>query len=431
MLKIKDIIEKLTWSSFASVIYIFVQVLVFLYLSHHLSPAEFGIFSLVTSIILFGMNIIENGIPQSIIQTQNPKTEDYNAVLSLNFKTAFLYALILLPLAFVLIFLLEINNFIYPTLCLIPCLFVGAYNKVQLVGLQKNLKFKSIANIEFFSSSAYVLSILITIYFKMGFWILVISFAVKYLSAFLALHIFNYRYSDKLICRESSLTQKHWQFGRYIQGEKVITSILSYADVFIISTTLGVEILGIYDILKRIILRPIVLLYNGAEQLFYPLLVKSKTTKEAYTSSYRLLNKLSAYLFVNITAVVYVGAPLIIKILPEQYAEYSSTLKLLCIFSAVVVILNPIDIILYSFGKSKLFFKWILAYTLPLLILIFISSTYSLNILLTSLIVFYVLLFLVSYFVLIRKTFIPPKEYFSVLIYASITYTILVLILSY
>jgi O-antigen/teichoic acid export membrane protein len=427
VLKFKDIIGKLTWSSIASVVYIIVQSLVFLYLSHHLPATVFGIFSLAVSFILFGINVIENGLPQSIIQTEKPKTEDYNAVLFLNFKTALFYAGILgLLLLGLNLFRREIN-FIYPTLVLLPSLFVAAYNKVQLVGLQKNLKFKAIAQVEILSSAAYLLSIGITIYYDLGIWILVVSFATKYLAVLLIINFFKYKFSDKLFSSDKVIRNKHWQFGKFIQGEKGTTSVLSYADVFIISVTLGTEILGFYDVLKRIILRPIILLYNGLEQLFYPLLVESRSDLKKYLENYALLNKLSRHFFVNITVGLYVCSPVIILILPASYESYLPTLKLLCIFAAVIVVMNPIDIILYSLGKSKLFFKWILVYTIPLLILIYFTSCIGLDTMLIGLISFYIFLYIISYFVLIRKTLIPFKSYFSTFGYTVIVYFLLIL----
>jgi len=423
----KDIIGKLTWSSIASLVYIIVQSLVFLYLSHVLPALDFGIFSLAVSFILFGVNVIENGLPQSIIQTEKPITEDYNSVLFLNFKTALFYAGFLGLLILGSRFFWAETKFIYPTLVLLPCVFVAAYNKVQLVGLQKNLEFKAIAQLEILSSAAYLLSIAITIYYDLGLWILVVSFATKYLAVLVIINLFNYKYSDKLFSSDKVVRNKHWQFGKFIQGEKIITSVLSYADVFIITATLGVEILGFYDVLKRIILRPIILLYNGVEQLFYPLLVESRSDIKQYVENYALLNKLSNYIFINITVVLYVCSPIIIQILPASYESFLATLKLLCIFAAVIVVMNPIDIILYSLGKSKLFFKWILIYTLPLLILIYFTSCIGLDTMLMSLISFYIFLYLISYFILIRKTLIPVWSYFSTFGYAVIVYFLLIL----
>jgi len=425
VLELKQIIGKLTWSSIASVVYILVQAVVFLYLSHHLPASDFGIFTISVSSVLFGINIIENGLPQSLIQTGDPKEADYNAVLFLNFKTAIFYSIILIIIIAAIVLLWAEKPIVYPTVTLMPCLFLAAYNKVQLVGLQKELKFKSIAKVEVISSFVYLLSIVLAFYFHLGVWILIIAFLMKYISVFLLLHFFSYIFSGQFSSGQNDIREKHYNFGKYIQGEKTVTSILAYADVFIVTATLGVDVLGFYDVLKRIVLRPITLLYNGAEQLFYPLFVSSKSDSQSFLENYGNLNKLSVFIFINATCILYLCSPLIINLLPAVYAQYLSTLKLLCVFSAVVVIVNPIDILLYSFGQSKLFFKWILSYTVPLLLVIYFTSVNSLNMMLIGLIVFYIIIYAISYFALIRKTIIPFRSYFSVLAYSFIVYFLL------
>jgi len=409
----------------ASIIYIFIQSIVFLYLSHHLPIKTFGTFSIAISLLLFCTNIIENGLPQSIIKTENPSKEDYNAVLYLNTKTAFYCTIVLLTIILIFYFSAIERDFIFPLLVLLPCLFLSAYNKVQIIGLQKQLKFKSIALIESISTLVYMISVLLALLLNLKIWILVIPFVIKYISVSCILNILGFNFSDSLTSIQSINKKKHWKFGKYIQAEKFISSLISYADVFIISSVLGVEVLGVYDILKRIVVRPVVLIYNGFEQLFYPLLVQSKSNTTKYLEHYSILNKLSKYIFINLTCIVFIFAPLIIKFLPLSYHIFLPTLRWLCVFASIVVIMNPIDIIMYSQGKSKLFFKWILSYSFPLLLVVYLSSTISLNAMIISQIILYTLLYIISFFALIKKSQISFVSYTSVLVYTSIVYSII------
>lgn len=423
MLSYREILHKAGWSSVSSVIFLLIQTAVFFYVTYIIEPHQLGIYSLSIASVLFGIGIIENGFTSSLIHSNSENPEDYNAVLTINNGIAILCSLLLILTCFICYIFQQPILYIKGVIFLLPCLFLAAFNKTQITGLQNKLNFKAIAKLEFWSSLTYLITLLILTYFKMGVWILLCAFLSKFLFTFIFIKASGLQISDQSFDTTNKQIKRHWEYGKYISGEKLISAFITYADTFVVSMTLGLSTLGIYEIFKRIVIRPITILYNGIEQLFFPLLSKSNTDSSGFRKVYRNLTFFSKYLFINIVCFLYVQSDFILSFLPISYQDYGETVRAICVFGATVIIVNPIDILLYSRGQSKLFFNWILAYSIPLLLVIYISSSFGLNTMIYSTSVFYILLYVISYYLLIRKnTPLSYTEYYTVMVYSFILF---------
>lgn len=425
---LKYILRKISWSALSSVIFVALQAILFIIVAKNLSPSSIGLYSLAITIIIIPLSIIENSISQSLIYHTQTNVDDVNAVFTLN-AIAALVGSFFLGMVFLFFKLLAIHSAILGIASvLLICLLLAAYNAVKIALLKKELRYFPLAMIEIISSIIYFIVVLTLIKKGFDFWALVIGMIVKYVVVSVLLFALFFRESWMRIEWKNTYIKRHWQYGKFILFEKALSATMSYIDILIIASVMGYSTLGIYDVLKRIILRPLVILYNSVEQVFFPLLSKFQNQAKEYISSYKAISLLSKHFFVNFLIIVYLFAPVLIGVLPDVYSRYILELKALIMFGMVVIVVNPIDIILYSQGKTRLFFKWISAYFLPLLLVSYFSASFGLQTMLITLSVFYLILFILAFWILKIRQILPFKLYFGSFFYVIFCMSFLLII---
>ena len=414
----------------ASVVFVFLQAGMFLIVSKHIGVLQLGYYFFSSALIGIALTIVGSSFTYSLIHRDSITAQDYQAVLTLNTLLASGLFTIVIIIGFAGIVFNVHEEIAYICLCLAPLLFFEAYVSVEITGLKRELLFKKVALIEILSSIDYILTVLLFLWLGFDYWSLVLGLLVKYFSSFVFIKILSPGYFRVKFVKISE-TQDHWDYGKFILGERLLSTLLGSADVLIIGTVLGYANLGVYDVLKRIVLRPVLIIYNGIENVIFPLLSKAKSEKFLFNKVYSAHNFISKYIFIAFFILVYINSKTILTFFPEAYNGFLSEFQFLCIFGAVIIILNPIDILLYSLGRTKEFLYWIMAYFLPLFIISFWAATFGLKELLGASIIFYLILYVISYGLLIKDTIIGFKNYFESLNFSIMLFGSVILITSY
>ena len=416
------LLDKVGWSSVSSVFFIVVQSLILLYVSYQVSPSELAYYFLASAAYGFGLTLIDAAFNSSILSRKNIDEVDLQSVFSLNFYASCILCIIFLIISALLI-KFGSNNLLAGLLSAFALLLIIQSSiSTQISALKHHLQFRQLAILEILSSIDYIITFFFCMWLGLGVWSLVIALWVKLMTSLVYLWIYTPRYFNYKIL-PSHQTRNHWEFSKYILAERLTSSVLSYIDVIVISSIIGIMEFGVYELLKRIILRPILILYSGIEQVFLPLL--SQSSENQFRFRFNLFSKLSSWIFISYFAIVAINNNLIIQLFAEPYQAYGNILLLIAIFGAVIIVLNPLDIIMYSQLKSRIFFKWILSYS-PLVVLIyFITAHYGLEFMLMILIIFYIIIFLLAYPFMIQKSPLSFYDYSFVLLFSSIIFSII------
>jgi len=350
---------------------------------------ELGHFAIASSLVFIALGIIDFSFSSSLIHEDQVKEADYRAVLNIN----------LLILSYVY----DQSKLFSLTLVLSPILFFNAFNNVHIAGLKKELKFDQIAKIDFFAALISFAVFIIALKMNGGIWSLLFAFIFRYLIISASLIMSRHTYCSFGLSQNTYLIKKHFNYGKYILGEKGLSNVLSYADIFLVGSFLGVSSLGIYDVLKKLILRPVIMLYTAIENIVFPLLSQHKNDKGKYKSIYKQFLAITNVFFIPLLLLVFIFAEYLVLLLPESYTLSGSIVKALSILCISILIFNPTDILLYSQGKTKLFMKWMLGYTLPLLAIMFFAVQINIETFIYALAVSYLSLYALAYFVLFRS----------------------------
>ena len=362
----------------------------------YISPESLGQAALILAFSMVGSTLIENSFSTGIITFNIQSLREATPVLCFNLitlfaYTGFLFFIYTLKFSFLKFDILTLSNL--PFILSIP--FMSSFTTIY-ENINKGFsKFEFIAKIELGSSLIAFTMFLVFLQFRHDFVPLIVSLISKYLTSFILYIFFHNDKKNYAIKKQTKVTLLFW-YGIYILGEKILTVTSTYIDTFIVAQSAGYKSLGIYEFFKKIAVRPVIILTNAFENMALPFLVNNQMKAKIYNYFYSSYISLLNILCFGFIGLMTVSVPIILKILPPVYTEYRLTLYLLMTYGICIVLLNSIDLLLYSIGKSKVFFYWNLSYFFPLIITLFIVSNQGLNHIIIAYCIFYILLFLMA-----------------------------------
>ena len=120
-----------------------ISFVVSIILARVLLPSEFGLIGMISIFIGLGRTLIDSGLSQSLIRTENPSLSDYSTVFYFNLLGSLvIYVIILLLAPFVATFY---NQPLLKNIISVYCLIflINAFATIQTTILTKQLKFKT------------------------------------------------------------------------------------------------------------------------------------------------------------------------------------------------------------------------------------------------------------------------------------------------
>ena len=429
---LKNIIGHSLWSTTAALLTIVLQAILYFVITRFIVPEELGLYALASSFIFIFVTILENSFSNSLISLGKPDEKDYSSVLAINIIASLAFSVLSLFFAFSYSHYFQHPPLFTIVLTMIPILVLTGYNSVHYAGLKNKLNFNVIAIIDIIGISVFFISTISFAFLGLGLWSLVYGMLFRHITTTLSLI-----FSGNLCCSFgldlfNLPWRKHYAFGKYIMLEKGFSSLIGYADVFLINHFLGLNVLGIYDIIKKIIIRPVLILYASLEQIIFPMLSQNKSNSTAYNLAYKDFQKMTAFIFISCLALIYINSDFIIGFFPAQYSNFNFTFQLLAILCSTMILINPIDIILYSVGKTRTFLIWFLSVSLIQLLIMYFSVQYNIDTFIMSMSAFNLIIFLFSYFLLIKRfTLIEMNNYFIFFLILITTSTLIYIIKTY
>lgn len=369
----------------------------------YISPDYIGYAALLIAFAMVGTSLIENSFSSGIIFFGISTIKSAKSILLINLLIWLIYLIVILLYNYIIInsFGKGIVDYFYLLLMLtIP--LIASVNTIY-ENLYKGVSnFKKISKVETVSTISGFITFILLLQFRTDFFPIIISVIIKYLTTML-LYLFYNSNNFKAQEERNICYYEIWNFGKYILGEKIMTVSTSYIDTFILSHTIGLKMLGIYELFKKIIVRPVILLTNAFENVAMPYLVKHNIDKIKYNNFYGAYISLSSLLSFGYLSLLTISSPLIFKLLPSIYSAYSVTFYLIVLFAICIILLNPIDLLLYSIGKSKVFFYWNLGYYFPLMFILIFSSLLNINSMIIALTSMYFILFIFAEILVLNK----------------------------
>ncbi|ENK2326847.1 oligosaccharide flippase family protein [Vibrio vulnificus] len=409
-------------SAFSTIYKSILQVIQLVILTRLLSHEDFGIYAIVAIFVNFAKIYMDFGVTNSIIQEKKPS----HTLLSSLFWINVVCGLIIFFLVYVAsspiseYYGSEVIGRVMKFMSII--FFLYSFSNLHRALMKKYFDFVKLAFIDCFSLTLSFFTTIISAYFGEGVWSFAYGAIVHSFISTVSILFLSKKYLTPSVVFDFELSISSLKFGLYQLGQNTIIFATTQVDVIIIGKILGLEILGVYNIIKQYLYMFSQVVNPIIGNVIYPILssVNDDDSKVDNISS-----KIIKYAFIlNVSFFgVFIVFPDVIGNIVLDTIDYSDVIVVLATFFAMRSFLSPLGAMLLSKGKANVAFYWSLIELILMSIFCFIGAQYSIYGLSISLLIYQGIMIVFSWFLLVsRYTTISIKSYITYFIFPCIIF---------
>jgi O-antigen/teichoic acid export membrane protein len=346
------------WMSVAMITATAAQLLQFAILAHLLSPAEFGLLTLVLVVVSFGQSFVDVGLSNVIIARH---LRDPNVLSSLywaNIAAGVAIALIVVVTAPAISAFFDepdLKELLYWS----SLVFVATAPGQQFqILLRRDLEFNAVALTDMIALVAGACVAIATATLGAGavafVWGVIATSIVRSL---LLIGICRSRWRPELRLRFSEV-RPHLGFGAFQLGERSINNLAANIDYIVIGRILGTAPLGAYMLAYQLVIQPIRKINPVLNMVAFPVFARRHSEDPVLARGFWELSKLLAFVSLPLLAGLAVLAPELVPIVFGGGWEQTVTLLVpLSIVGALKSLLNPSGSVYLAKNRPDIGFK--------------------------------------------------------------------------
>ena len=398
-----------------------VTFLVSIILARLLLPEEFGLIAMISVFYSIARILIESGLTQSIIRSEDVDDVEYSTVFYFNFFVGIIVYFFLYqsaPLVASFYNQSQLTNIIrvYGII-----LIINSLSSIQFTKLSKNMDFKTQIIVVVPSMIIGSLVGIYLAYHKFGVWSLVYAEIVK--ASLTTIQVFWHSKWIPLLKFNFEKLKKHLKFGLNMMFSYLLDVIYKNIYIILIGKYFSPEQLGYYsraDLLKQL---PVANLVFALNKVTLPLFSSINNDEEKLKRAYKKIMSLITFLIAPLLIFMIVLAePIIVLLFTEKWLPAVPYFQLL----AFTGILHPIQSynmnILLVKGESRLYLILEITKKIIITISVLLTYQYGINTLIIFQIILSVLFFLInSYFagrLINYSTYQQIKDLFPIILMA-------------
>lgn len=325
-------------------------------LARLLSPAEFGLFGMISVLIAIGSTLIDGGLTSSIIRTPNASQKDYSTVFVINLVgSIIIYCVVFVTAPAVAKFYnQEVLTNIIRVFCIV--FVINAFNSVQRARLTKEMDFKTQMIIQLPSVIAGGILGIILAYNGFGVWSLVWMYLLQSFLSALQHWVYSGWKPDLKLDKAAFLY--HFNFGYKMTLSSLLVTLYSNIYTVIIGKYFSAAQLGFYTRALSLRQLPISNLSSALNKVTYPMLASINHDDVRLKSVYkRVMQQVIFWVAPVLILLMVVAEPLISFLLTDKWLPAVPYFQILCI-SGIWMPLNSYNYnIIKVKGKSGLTLK--------------------------------------------------------------------------
>ena len=392
------------WTGLSTVAGAILQILKISILARFLSQEDFGLMALAMVVISFSQTFADGGVSNAIIYRQDITDKQLSSLYWLNVLVGFaVFVLILVFTPFFSSFYSEpLLNIILPITAL-TVLFQSFSFQYRAI-FEKELMFNKLAKIELLSRFVSFVVAVFLAYEGFGVFSLVYSVVAMYfLEAVLIvfegfkIHRPEFYFSFKDI-------KFFVKFGSFQLGERITNYFSSQIDIILIGKILGTGDVGVYSVMKQLVMRPAYILNPIITRITFPVMSKFQDDINQLKNIYLKTVKYVASVNFPVYTLMIVLAPEIVYIfLGERWLEYTTIFQLLSVYYMFRAIGNPVGSLLLARGRPDIEFYWNILMLIYVPLWVVAGSYYGLVGISLALALSHILLVFIDWFFLVKK----------------------------
>ncbi|NDI34877.1 lipopolysaccharide biosynthesis protein [Chengkuizengella sediminis] len=306
------------------------QFITTLILARIFSPEEFGVLTAIMIIISFTDVFWQAGIGPAIVQKKNLSQDDVKTGFTTMIAFGVFVSLLVIAVSPLIAQVINIEESMVLTVLSISFI-INSFGVVPISILQREMHFSIIVKKDIYSSLSYAgVAILLGVY-GYGVWALVVALLTKYIVSTL---IPLFSCPTKLsfgFKKESFIKMMH--FGGGTTLSRLFNVIANQGDHFVITRTVGLHDLGLYNRAYQLIAIPANLIGQVIDQVFFPAMSTIQDDNEKLSEIHTIGVASLALLYFPIGTLIYFFSDeIIVLLLGETWAEASIPLKVLALF---------------------------------------------------------------------------------------------------
>lgn len=374
----KQAFSGVRWTTFSSIGRTLLQVVQVSILARLLTPADFGLLALVTSIVAFLQIFADAGLSNAIIHHQEISQKQLSSLYWLNVGVSLSLGLFLAALSPLVAFwyaqpqmklLLSIAGF---------TLVMGALSQQIRVVAQKNLRFSELAKIELSSACVGCVVAVSAAFNGAGVYSIVAgSFATATIGSMLVWYRLaeGWRPLFRVNIRE---IRDFLSFGAYMIGNNLANTFNSQIDIMLGGKILGAQAIGLYSMPRDLNLRIAGVFNPIVTNVSLPVMAKAQNDKALLKGVYLQTIRMTASVTFPIYVAMALFAPEIVHVLlGAKWEQAIPLLRIFAIWGLVRSTGNPVGSLLMACGRSDLSFKWNMALLIIMTPVVLVASRFG------------------------------------------------------
>lgn len=395
-------------------------------ITNYLTPTDFGLMAIVLVVVGVSKMLIDMGISKAIIYNKDITIYQLSSLYWLNvFSGIIIFAIATFSAPYIAKFYSEpqLKDLIYIgniSFLVIP--FGQLYNFL----LQKELKFRELNIIRIISRVFSFALIIILVIKGFGVWSLVWGYL---LFAFLltVFYVINgLKYFKPVFYFKKREVLPFLNFGLYQMGERFLNYFYSQFDAILIGKLIGAEVLGYYDVAKRIILKPLQVINPIINKVSFPVLSKLQDDSRKIRDLYlKVINVLSSINIPVYFLMAILAEPIVIILLGDKWLDAVIIVRILSFYALARSLINPVGSLMLAKGKASVLFFWHLLLFILTPVFIYLGSFYNVEGVSIALLMMQMVLIPIHIPVLMNKVYKTPIILYAKSIIRSLLITIL------
>ncbi len=352
-------VRGLKWTTTASVVGTILQLLQLLILARLLTKEHFGLMALAMVLVGLAQIFSDMGITNAIIHKKDVTKPQLHTIYFINIAIGVTLCLLLLIAAPAISAFYEHPELVGVIRWMSLIFIVQPFGQIYNALLRKELQFDAIAKRDMIAK---LVSLIVSVTLAtQGFG--VYSFvgaqlASTTLSVVLLVLLGSKLYRPKLHIARNDI-KPFLHFSAYQIGDQLVTFSRMQFDVLLIGKLMSIELVGIYNMAKRLIDYPIGIINPVITQVSFPVMAKvqdeSLRLKNIFlkTMGYTMAFGFPVYAFIALFA-----HNLIPVAVGKQWIDAAPLMQILCIYGIVRIAFNPVPPLTLSRGFVQLSFWW-------------------------------------------------------------------------
>lgn len=367
------------WTTLSALVNTLIQLVQLVVLTQLLSRQDFGLMAIVMVVIGFSQLFVDMGVSNAIIYKKEISYKELSSLYWFNIVIGCLFFLLLVFSSWSIAKFYD-NDKLSSLVQLVAVSFmIQPWGQQFMIFLQKELKFKILAQVEIISRSISFSTVIILAYLDYGVYSLALGTPVYAFCSAIGYNIVGRRYYQPKLFFSFKKVKAYLNFGMFQMGDKFLNYFASQMDTILIGKIMGMEILGTYNIAKDLTSKPYMIINPIITRVTFP--VMSKINHDIPKLKLIFLKTLNYLSYINILIYLLIfllAEPIVLVLFGPKWTDAIPLIQILAFTYIFRSFGNPSGSLLLSLGAAKRAFTWNLLVFALYPVSIFIGSYWGL-----------------------------------------------------